>query len=297
MKTSLFILILFVPFMINAQSTSPQLTTSSGAYYSNATTSLSWTVGEIATETFASGNNILTQGFQQPVSVSITGVNLDLLVFLEGTYGGTQMNNTLNTSGVLPLAQPYSTPPWNYPGSENVSAIPNSNVVDWVLVELRDANNPASATPATKIGQQAAFLLKDGSVVGMDGSSILYFNVTVNHNLYVVLWHRNHLGILSANALSQSGGVFNYDFSTAATQVYNGTAGYKEISTGVYGMVAGDANGDGIINIADQNLWNAKAGEKGYKSTDFNMDVQVNNPDKNDFFVPNDGNYNSQVPD
>jgi hypothetical protein len=39
--------------------------------------------------------------------------------------------------------------------------------VDWVLVEFRDATAAASAIIASK----AAFLLSDGSITAMDGSS------------------------------------------------------------------------------------------------------------------------------
>jgi hypothetical protein len=41
--------------------------------------------------------------------------------------------------------------------------------VDWVLVEFRDATTTASATAT--IARQAAFLLSDGSITAMDGSS------------------------------------------------------------------------------------------------------------------------------
>ena len=54
-----------------------------------------------------------------------------------------------------------------------VASIPNYDIVDWMLVELRDANNAPSATPATIIAQQAAFVLKDGSVVGWIICSII----------------------------------------------------------------------------------------------------------------------------
>jgi hypothetical protein len=53
--------------VINAQSLSPRVIASSGAYSSNGTNSLSYTVGEMTmVQTFSSGGSILTQGFQQP---------------------------------------------------------------------------------------------------------------------------------------------------------------------------------------------------------------------------------------
>ncbi|MEZ5198088.1 MAG: hypothetical protein R2764_17370 [Bacteroidales bacterium] len=51
------------------------------------------------------------------------------------------MVNFLNAKNYIPLAQPYNTYPWNYNGDEAVTEIPTESVVDWVLVELRDAPN------------------------------------------------------------------------------------------------------------------------------------------------------------
>ena len=166
-------------------------------------------------------------------------------------------------------------------------------------MELRDAANAGAADPSTEIATQVGFILNNGSIVGIDGSSVLQFpTASFSQNLYAIVWHRNHLGILSASGLTESGGVYDYNFSTAFTQVYNGGLGYKEIvtGTGVYGMVGGDANADGDINTTDKTLWTTDAGTKGYKATDHNMDVQVNNQDKNDTWAEN-GSYSSQVPE
>ena len=108
-----------------------------------------------------SGYNCLPTTF----NITVTqGLNLNLKAMLEGPFGTTEMSTALNSSGLLPLSQPFNTLPWNYIGTESVTAIPNSNVVDWVLVELRDATAAAAATSATRIARQAAFILKNGSV-------------------------------------------------------------------------------------------------------------------------------------
>jgi hypothetical protein len=281
---------------ISAQTLSPVVLASSGNYFESADASLSWTLGEIATETYSSGSVILTQGFQQPIGVSVTGINVDVLVFLEGPFAGTEMNTELYTTGSIPLAQPYNIAPWSYSGTESVPAIPNNEVVDWVLLELRDAVDAASATSATRIARQAAFLLKDGTVVGLDGSSILQFSNSFNQQLFVIIWHRNHLGVLSANALSQSGGIYTYDFSTALNQVYGEGSGYKLIGSGIYGMAGGDNNADGYVDLTDIAVWKTTAGSTGYKSSDFDLDNQVNNTDKNEVWVEN-GSLSSQIPD
>jgi hypothetical protein len=164
---------------------------------------------------------------------------------------------SLNAGGLIPFNQPYNTSPWNYSGNESVAAIPNGNVVDWVLVELRDAPDAASALPGTAVEQQAAFVLKNGTIVGMDGVSPIACTTTgFTNDLFVVIYHRNHLAVMSANPLTQTAGVYTYNFTTGANQAYeNGAEGQKEIATGIWGMFGGDANADGNIETADKVIW------------------------------------------
>jgi len=223
----------------------------------------------------------------------VAGIELELTVFLEGPFNGVDMNTDLTGLTILPLTQPYNTTPWNYGGTESVPFIPDINIVDWVLIELRDAPDAASATPATMIGRQAAFLFNDGSIVNIDGVSNPYFPYTAISQLFVVIWHRNHLGIMSANPLTESGGVYTYDFTTGNNQAY-GTNAQKDLGGGIYGKIAADADRD--INPDDKTIWTSQAGTKGYKSADFDMDGQVNNPDKNEMWVPNNGE-GCQVPE
>lgn len=231
-------------------------------------------------------------GWEIPSDISV-----DLSVFLEGPFNGVSMDLDLNTGGYIPLTQPFSGVPWSYPGTEAVSSIPNADVVDWVLVELRETSGDAStATNATMIARQVAFLLNDGSVVGLDGSSILDFELSITQNLYVVLWHRNHLNVMSSSSLTEVGGIYSYDFTTGSDQAYGGSTGHKEIGTGVWGMVGGDGNADGQVNNQDKNeVWTVQVGMSGYLAGDFNLDAQVSNQDKNDIWIPNVGK-GSQVP-
>lgn len=221
---------------------------------------------------------------------------LDLKAYLEGAYNGSDMNTHLNP-GDLPLNQPYNTPPWNYNGTESVVSIPNDSIVDWVMVELRDAPSSSQATGSTIIEQRAVFIIKNGKIADLDGTNIPRFNVAVNDSLYVIIWHRNHLGIMSANSVTKASGVYTYNFTTGAGQAYGGANGHKEIASGVWGMFGGDGNGDGNINTNDKtNVWSVQAGTDGYISGDFNMDGMVQNQDKNDVWVGSNGNT-SQVPE
>ena len=221
------------------------------------------------------------------VNVLPAGVILDVKAFLEGPFNGTDMETGL--TGDIPLNQPFNMSPWNYPGSENVSTIP-TGTVDWVLVELRDASSPAGATGATSIARRAGFIMNSGAVVDIDGTSNIEFLVTPTQGLYVVLWQRNHLGVLSNFALPFSGGVYSYDFTSGINQVYGGANGHKEITPGIWGMIGGDASRDGNVDGSDLSpYWELETGMPGYLESDFTLDGQSDNKDKNDIWVPNEG--------
>jgi len=222
------------------------------------------------------------------------GFDVNLKVYLEGPFNGADMNTNLNPNHI-PLAQPFNVAPWNYPGSEAVVSIPNVDIVDWILVELRDAADAASATSGTVIAQQAAFLNDDGTIVGTDGTVLPNFDVSVSDQLFVVIWHRNHLGIMSANSLSEAGGIYTYDFTTSAAQAY-GTNSQKDIGSGVFGMISADSNGDGDVNAADLSQWQTQAGVAGYYSSDFDFNGQTDNADKNEGWILNE-DKSSQVPE
>ena len=230
-----------------------------------------------------------------PIQASFS---LDLKVFLEGPFNNSEMNTTLNDHNLIPVNQPFNIPPWNYFGDETVPLIPNIDIVDWMLLELRETTGDvASATSSTIISQKAIFLLNSGDVVDIDGFNFPEFDISLTANLYAVLWHRNHLGIMSAEPLTRTGSVYTYDFTSSMEQVYGGELGHKEIATNIWGMVAADALADGIIDISDKsNSWMIEVGLYGYYSADMNMDIQTDNEDKNEMFIKNMGKQ-CQVPE
>jgi agmatine deiminase len=233
-----------------------------------------------------------------PVTLNVIDVlEVNLKIYLEGAYEGPGMTTILNQSGLLPLSHPYGQPPWNYVGTETVPAMPNSNIVDWVLVEFRDAASTSEATSATRIDIQAAFLLNDGSIKNLDGASPLSFNGVIQQQLFVLVHHRNHIGVISAFPATIVNGVVEYDFTTSLGSAYGGNLGFKEVASGICAMVSGDADGDGGIGLPDKTaVWTIQSGSMGYFTSDFNMDGQVNNQDKNDLWMINNG-FENQIPD
>lgn len=243
---------------------------------------------------FHSDWNTSYPGWEVDYSANYEKINLDVKVLLEGPFLSNAMNPEL--SAVLPDSQPFDKIPsaqGYYEGDESVEEIPNPDIVDWMLVELRDTTLAEFASSETTIAQQAAFLLSDGSIVGLDGSSKVQFNNRFKYNLFVALYSRNHLAILSADPLIKSEGIYNYDFSTGAGQAFDG--GQKEITTGVWGMLTGDIYPDGIVDSDDHLFWESEAGQSGYLQSDLNLQGQADNVDKDDFWLPNLG-MGSKVP-
>ncbi len=236
--------------------------------------------GPLSSNAFAVGD------LESPMAIPVD-IRLDLAAFLEGPFNGSGMDTDLNNLGLIPLAQPYNVAPWFYGGSESVVSVP-PNAVDWVLLELRDATSAATATAATTVAMKAAFVLNDGSIVDLDGSTLPSFSFTLTNQLFAIVWHRNHLGIMSANALTPSGGIYSYDFTTAAGQAY--LAGQKNLGGGNYGLYAGNADGDNGVDASDYALWKNHPGEGNvYDPTDFDLNAQINNQDKDDFLYFNFG--------
>jgi hypothetical protein len=217
-------------------------------------------------------------------------------VFLEGPFDETEMITGLNINGAIPTSQPFNTEPWDYYGTENVVSFPN-DVVDWLLIELRDATDAASATPETIISRQAALIRKDGAVVDIDGyTTTLQCDFTaISNNIFVVIYHRNHLAVMSAQAIVETDGVYSYDFTSGETKAFGGEFGHKEIFGNIWGMIGGDSDANGTINSGDKMIWQSDAGLNGYKAGDLNLDSEVDNIDKNGIWG-NNQEAESQVP-
>lgn len=217
-----------------------------------------------------------------------------LQLFLEGPYDSITglMSTVLNSDGFLPLEQPFSSNPladWFYNGGETVTSIPNANIVDWVLLQARDAASPENATSASVKEKQVAFLLNNGKIVGLDGESLISFNEPITNEFYLVVFQRNHLGVMSSFPLDTIGDCqCSYNFSIRPTQVFGGENEHKEISPDLWGMTSSDGDGNGQVDNTDKtSVWKPQSGTEGYSSGDFNMDGKIDNNDKNEQWILN----------
>ena len=219
-------------------------------------------------------------GYSEPVvSTAFGNKLLNVKVFIEGAFdaGTGAMSTALNTGAVLPIAQPFNVSPWNYAGTESVASIP-AGIVDWILVELRDAATPATAITGYNLAgwPRALFLKSDGSIVDLNGTSMPDIGTpSLTNSLFVVIRHRNHLAVLSSAGATLAGDIYSYDFTTDLAQAFGGTVGYK-MSGSKAVMKAGDIDHDENIYVSDYNSWAAGFGATtGYFTPDIDMDRNV----------------------
>ncbi|MBL0044734.1 MAG: PKD domain-containing protein [Flavobacteriales bacterium] len=168
------------------------------------------------------------------ISVTNSGMRLALKLMLEGAFdaGTLKMRDNLRTAGILPAGEPYSAAGFTQAsdgGGEimqaGVTSITGDNaIVDWVQVELRN-----SATPATIVATRPALVQSDGDVVAVDGISPISLLASTG-NYYVAVKHRNHLGCMTASAVSLNTTTTVIDFTNLATTTY-GTQAQKTIGT------------------------------------------------------------------
>ncbi len=218
---------------------------------------------------------------------------MNVTAFIRGAWNtGTQLMNT--TSGginnILPLNQPYNDAAFdNYNGGESVPAgffASHTNIVDWVLLDFRKPASglPADANISSSIGRKAAFLLNNGTIVNLDGVTPVSVAINKQGAGYVVLKHRNHLGVMSNQLPSNAAGTYTNDFSSLAgyydnPSIVSDPAQLLPASAPAkYGMWAGNANKDATVNAGDVGLVKANANVTltGYVFGDVNMDGTVN---------------------
>ncbi len=225
-------------------------------------------------------------------------VNLNIKIFIEGPYFNGLMTPSLNALGHLPTNQPYNVAPWYYNGTESVTIIPSPDIVDWVIVDVLKPYFTGNQTWFEVIGRKAGFLFNDGFIKDMDGIGNLSIQSTMTSGFYIRIHHRNHLPVISAVPLIESGGVFSYDFAFSADQALGETLSQKQLSAEIWGMIAADANASGQIDNIDKNeFWLLQQGLTGYFEGDFNMDSQVETDDKLEKWEPNAGKQSYSVKD
>lgn len=182
-------------------------------------------------------------GYSRNVGVSVHA-SVQAIALLEGPYNPatSQMGGVLRSAGLIPLKEPYSA--MGYPqagggGNETttISVINNAGAIDWVRAELRDGTSPSML-----VAVRHALIQQDGYLIDpATGDDFIQFNVLPG-SYYLVLRHRNHLGVMTANTVAMSPAYVDVNFTLPSTATF-GTSAQKSVS-GVNVLWAGDVTGD-----------------------------------------------------
>ncbi|HQV37549.1 MAG TPA: M12 family metallo-peptidase [Flavobacteriales bacterium] len=229
-----------------------------------------------------SGPKVFTT-LEEPCEVT-PPIILSISVLLQGPYRVSDglMVDSLRAADLLPTDEPYTV--MGFPVAGPVTVDPAvftvtgpDAIVDWMLVELRNATDP-TVVEETRVG----LLQRDGDLTALDGVSPLGFCSNAG-NYRVVVRHRNHLGCMSGTYLLSSTAT-DIDFSLAGTSTYGTNS--RKVEGSVMLLWSGNVNGNTTVSYTgagnDRDPILQALGSSpvtgfisGYWGTDVNMDGKV----------------------
>lgn len=184
----------------------------------------------------------------------IVSKSVNLKVWLRGPSLGATMRTTLATNELLPLNEPYEGLDFvrkGYSGESvaDVNVFKDNNIVDWILVELRDRDNPEIVRY-----NRAGLLNNVGQILDVDGVSLLQFPFVRDFDYFISIRHRNHLGIMTNEAVDITQPI---DFTLLNTE-YTGPSDYRILHSPNYCLRAGKIGNGKIILYTGNNSWTSK---------------------------------------
>ncbi len=150
------------------------------------------------------------------ISVIIKSKILQLKVFLQGLYAG---------NGLMNNAMSEINSQWG------------SLYADKLNLELRDTLYPFEVIDTLSI------------LLPVTGTADIEIPCSNNSVYYLVLRTRNHLETWSSQPVSFENDTIVYDFSNAKNKAYGDNQ--KQISQGLFAILVGDVNQDGVVDITD----------------------------------------------
>ncbi|MBK8225631.1 MAG: hypothetical protein IPK70_00475 [Flavobacteriales bacterium] len=180
------------------------------------------------------------------------GIFVRAKAFLEGAYDTGSFlpqRDDLRLAGLIPLNEPYSDLGFvlEQDASTTQQALTwtlSSAIVDWVMVELRVADDPSVV-----IARRAALLQRDGDIVAVDGVAPVGF-CAGDGEYHIAIRHRNHLAVMTAQPVALSGTPAVIDFTSPAAPTW-GTEARKLIGDDMV-LWAGNVEPDGALRYIGQ---------------------------------------------
>ncbi|WP_452220871.1 hemagglutinin protein [Lacinutrix salivirga] len=219
-----------------------------GASVVTPTIQMVYTIGEVNVAERTTSTIQISEGFLS----RFIKIKINPKVFLQGPTLNPEttglMNDDLRDLGLLPTTSPFgdgqtvNPSVFNLGGTSSLGAF-EDDIVDWIWLEFRDDADVTKIIKGTSV-----LLQRDGDVVALDGVSDISLGM-VPKNYYVVLKHRNHLGVMSANpiALTEVGTAINFTENTTPTF---GSNAQVAIANGKLGLWAGDVNSNKQISFS-----------------------------------------------
>lgn len=198
---------------------------------------------------YSSGNYSVNVNCKTTSPITVTAnncdsINLQITAFLEGFYDG---------AGLMKAV----VDPINYP-----------TITDTILVLLASSNSPYTVVDSIK------GILEINGTCNVILSPSLYGN-----SYYLIIKHRNSLTTWSAAPVVFNSSSVNYNFATGAAQAFGNNQ--KNAGTGIYAIISGDINQDGVVNQSDFLLGENYASLflSGYLPGDLNGDGIIESAD------------------
>jgi hypothetical protein len=169
------------------------------------------------------------------------------------------------------------------------------SAIDWVVASLRSA---LDSTVEVAGSRKAAILMSRGTVVDTTGLMLSFPDVPPAP-YFLMIGHRNHIAVMSADTVDTGDGLGQWDFRKSIQSAYtSGPDPLRQPDDGWYALFAGDATFDGQIVADDFNAWliETKAVATGYLVADFDFDGQVTASDFNLWLQNTKAAAASQVP-
>ncbi len=162
--------------------------------------------------------------------------SLGLRVFLGGALDttGSAMRDDLRRAGLLPVIEPFTAIGFEMVGGVGTAfpagafddqSFAGSNIVDWILVDIRDGNDPA------------ILLMTIPCLLSVGGSAHVGTSLAPG-DYYVSVRHRNHLGVMTANPVPFIGGNAFLDLASDSTPLFGANA----LDPGTHALWPGNAH-------------------------------------------------------
>ncbi|MEM9931415.1 MAG: hypothetical protein AAF840_16490, partial [Bacteroidota bacterium] len=129
--------------------------------------------------------------------VCVAAPQVAVKAFLQGSYDDATglMSDQLRVLGLIPTTSPYVGT--GEKTTQEVFSVTGPNaIVDWIVLELRSAQDPTQV-----LKSRSALLQRDGDIVDIDGVSPVSLIGVNASGYFLAVRHRNHLAMMTGSAV------------------------------------------------------------------------------------------------